>query len=88
MPGTVTQSKKEREGVIEITLDWTADASAATVPDTLIKWPIAGILCYVTTNPGTVAPQDNYDIVVEDKDGVDVMGGELDNRDTAKSEVA
>jgi hypothetical protein len=40
------------------------------------------------TNPGATAPTDNYDIVVNDADGVDVAAGVLANRDTANSEQA
>jgi hypothetical protein len=42
----------------------------------------------VITNPGSPAPTDNYDIVINDSDGVDVMGGTLANRDTSNSEQA
>ncbi|HUV78534.1 MAG TPA: hypothetical protein VMW06_10830 [Desulfobacterales bacterium] len=84
----VTQEREEREGIVEITLDWTADDTDGGVPETIINWPIAGILSYVTTNPGAPAPQDLYDITLKDEDGVDVMGGALDDRKTATSEVA
>ena len=40
------------------------------------------------TNPGATAPTDNYDIVVNDADSVDVAAGVLANRDTANSEQA
>ena len=84
----VTQEREERGGIVEITLDWIADDTNGSVPDTVIKWMIGGILKYVTTNPGATAPTDLYDIVLEDKDGVDVMGGALSDRKTATSEVA
>ena len=88
MAGTVTQDYKDRGGIAEIILNFTGDAAAATVPDTLIDRPIAGDLVKVTTNPGTPAPTANYDIALNDEDGVDVMGGALANRATATSEVA
>ena len=84
----VDQEREERDGIVEITLDWTADDTDGSVPETIIDWPIAGILSYVTTNPGAPAPQDLYDIALEDEDGVDVMGGALDDRKTATGEVA
>jgi len=85
---SVVQDIKERDGIIDIMLDWLADDTDGSVPDTDIKWPIGGILSHVTTNPGATAPTDLYDIVLEDRDGVDVMGGALGNRATATSEVA
>ncbi|HUV77068.1 MAG TPA: hypothetical protein VMW06_03315 [Desulfobacterales bacterium] len=84
----VTQDREERDGIVDITLNWTADDTDGSVPETVIDWPIDGILSYVTTNPGATAPTDLYDIVLEDKDGVDVMGGALGDRATAVSEVA
>ena len=44
----------------------------------------------VVTDPGAVAspPTDDYDIVINDDYGCDVMGGELTNRDTAITEQA
>lgn len=45
-------------------------------------------LLYVATDPGTTAPADNYDITLEDSEGLDVMGGGLVNRDTANVEYA
>ena len=38
------------------------------------------------TDPGSPAPDDNYAVVIKDAYGVDVFGGEMDNRDTANSE--
>ena len=48
---------------------------------------LRGFITRVTTNPGTTAPTDDYDIVLNDEDGVDVMAGALANRDTANSET-
>lgn len=84
----VTQDREERDGIVDITLNWTADDTNGSVPETVIDWPIDGILSYVTTNPGATAPTALYDIVLEDKDGVDVMGGALGDRAAAVSEVA
>jgi hypothetical protein len=40
----------------------------------------------IVTNPGATAPTDNWDFVLNDSDGVDVLGGAGANRDTANSE--
>lgn len=65
-----------------ITLAWTADAGA--VPNTVINaatYGLAGWYLYsAETNPGATAPTADYDIVLNDADGVDVSGGLLMNR--------
>lgn len=86
--GTVTRTTPDtkNDGHLRIvTLSWTADASAATVPATTIS-NVDGYVYTVITNPGSTAPTDNYDITLTDSDGVDVMGGATLNRDTANSE--
>lgn len=40
------------------------------------------------TNPGVPAPQALYDIVLNDTDGIDLMGGTLANRSATVSEAA
>ena len=96
--GTVTQSLEVLPNIwgpkaYVLTLSWTADAAAATVPDTSttddITNQIKGLFLYmVVTNPGAVAPTDNYDITIEDTDGIDIMGGALQNRDQTNTEQA
>jgi len=49
--------------------------------------PVSGRVIAVKTNPGTTAPTDNYDLKLL-SDGVDIMGGALQNRDTANTEWA
>jgi len=74
-----------------ITLSWTADAADATVPSTTIDaalYVIKGWYLYsAETNPGATAPTDNYDIVLNDTDDLDIAGGLLQNRDTANTEM-
>ena len=74
-----------------LTFTWLADDGNGTVPTTIwgdgvTEQPIYGYVVRATTNPGTTAPQDNYDITLTDADGIDVMGGALMNRDTVTSE--
>lgn len=86
--GTVTQTKTKDDGKLRIiTLSWTADSADATIPATTIS-NVDGYVYAVITNPGSTAPTDNYDIVMTDADGIDVMGGALLNRDTSTSEQA
>lgn len=75
-----------------ITLSWIADAADHTVPDATINAAaqrIEGWYLYsAETNPGAVAPTDDYDIVITDADGLDIAKGLLMNRDTATTELA
>lgn len=75
-----------------VVFTWLANTVTGTVPATSTgeEWPDirAGCITKVVTNPGSTAPTDDYDITLTDADGVDLMGGELANRDTANSEVA
>lgn len=87
--GTVTPTRdmsKGRTAVQILTFTWTADASDGSVPDT--DFDAEGYVTLGVTNPGTPAPTDNYDIEVKDTHGNDVMGGALNDRDTANSEQA
>lgn len=49
---------------------------------------IDGYVIKAVTNPGTEAPQDNYDITLTDSEGCDCMGGTLANRHTTTSQQA
>ncbi len=74
-----------------ITLSWVASVDAATVPTTTITaatYGIGGWYFYsAETNPGAGPPTDNYDIVINDADSIDLAGGLLMNRDTATTEM-
>ena len=73
------------------TIDWTAaaDGSVADIPiDELFLTGYGYSLHSMVTDPGAgaTAPSDNYDITIEDVDGVDVLGGAGNNRDAANTE--
>ncbi len=89
MAESVTESKSPGFGAIQyaaqikrLKLDYvTASGSASvTVAD------VNGVILRVTTNPGATAPTDNWDIALLDEDGIDVLGGDGVDRDTANSE--
>ena len=83
---TTTGPTKVSSHVYTISYTWTGDASGNV---TAAAGPaIDGHVLFVVTDPGTTAPTDNYDLTLVDSDSVDVMGGELANRDTANSEQA
>lgn len=87
--GTVTQTDVKVYGNVRLlTFTCTADASAHTFPPTASTVDIDGFVFLVVTDPGTTAPTDDYDITLTDANGVDIMGGELLNRDESNSEQA
>lgn len=71
-----------------LTFTWTADDGDGSVPATASELSFKANVCVVVTNPGATAPTDDYDITLTDEHGIDVMGGQLANRDTTTSESA
>lgn len=69
-----------------VTVDWVADAAAATVPD--LSLDLKGYVIKVITNPGSTAPTANYDIALEDPEdnALDPLAGALGNRHTTNTE--
>ena len=96
--GTVTQSYTpvySSEGptnMATLTFAWTTTSTgtASDVTASTIKDQIAGkyVVMAVTSPDATDYPDDNYDIVVTDEDGADIMGSVLLNRDSANTEQA
>ena len=86
MAGTVTESVDKLGPIHKVTLSVTADAAAATVPDTAIAHKVAGRILALETNPGATAPTANYDITLEDGAGHDVLEGVGANRHTSSTE--
>jgi hypothetical protein len=78
---TVVYTNPSRS-IILATVSCTADVAAATYPDTTLALG-TGWIFLAETNPGTTAPTNAYDIVINNSNGVDVMGGALANRDGA-----
>ncbi len=89
--GTCTETplKILSANVYQVTWTCTADSGDNSFPATDSKQAINGYVFYVKTIPsGATAPTDQYDIVLNDSDGIDIMGGELANRsDTAGEEA-
>ena len=71
-----------------LTFSWVGDATTGAVPDTQSAVNINGYVVQVTTDPGSPAPTDNYDITLVDVSGCDIMGGALSDRDSTASEQA
>lgn len=73
----------------KIIAEWVSDDSTGAATGTTKK--ITGTLIKVSTDPGAAAPTDNWDVVVTDEEGVDVLAtcqqaAALVARDTANSE--
>lgn len=58
-------------GIRKVIADWTSDDAAGTASGTTEK--IVGTLIKAVTDPGSAAPDDNYDITITDEEGVNVL---------------
>jgi len=84
MAGTVTITYSDHATIKYVQWDWTSDGSGdASGTDTKV---IAGVPLRFATNPSATAPTSNYDIVINDVDGIDIAAGGLANRHTSNSE--
>ena len=82
----VTREYDDIRGIYKITWAWTSDDATGAVTCEAVK--VKGRVQRCVTNPGATAPTADYDIVINDEDGVDVMQGELTDRHTSASEQA
>ena len=90
MAGSADTQVHDKLGSInKLTIDWTSDDATGAVTITTDE-KICGELIKVITNPsGTAAPDANYDIVITDAEGFNVLSGmvaNLLNRHTANTE--
>lgn len=82
MAASVTVTYRRHGSIRVAVIDWVS-ASDGSATGTV---GLDGQLLKFVTNPGAVAPSDNYDITLVDEDGLDVAQGLLANRDTTNSE--
>lgn len=71
---------------------WEADDATGaianiTIPASDLKKYKGAYLYRVITDPGATSPTDDYDIVINDAYGYDIMEGALANRDEANTET-
>jgi len=76
-----------------IDFKWVGDSSAGTVTSTQLDQNLYNsidgwYLVAVMTDPGATAPTDDYDLVINNSSGLDMMDGNLTDRDTADTEIA
>jgi len=84
MAGSVTITYSSHDTIKYVQWSWTSDASGdVSGTDTVV---VSGVALRWATNPGSTAPTANYDIVVNDEDGIDIANGGLANRHTSTSE--
>ena len=84
MAGSVSINYSEHETVKYVEWVWTSDGSGdVSGTDTKV---LSGQALRYATNPSATAPSANYDIVINDEDGIDISGGGLVNRHTSTSE--
>jgi len=91
--GTVVQTVTDDGDIRIVTMTWTGDASAGTLPSTAFSSTTMNsvrgwYLTQAITDPGATTPTDDYDIVLNDSSGLDLMSGNLADRDEANTEVA
>ena len=86
MAGTVTVTETSLVHIHKIKWTWTSSAGGAA--DLVTAGSYAGRVIALVTDPGSTAPDDNYDITITDAEGYDVMQGAGANRDTANTETA
>lgn len=87
MAGSTTVTHYTLGHVRKIVVDFVADAATGAIPATVLP-VFEGRLLELTTNPGAVAPTDNYDITLLDAESIDRLQGVGANRDTANTESA
>lgn len=83
---TFTYATSSLGSIKTVIASWTSDASGDASGTCT---PIAGKVIKGVTDPGAAAPTDNYDIVLTDADGINILAQSVDdllNRDTANTE--
>ncbi len=81
----VTPTEIKHTSIKKVTFAWTSDGDGDAEGTTTHAYDGA-IVALMTVPDGTSAPSDNYDIVVNDADGIDVLLGKGADRDTATTE--
>ena len=89
MAGSSVTETANNLGVIKtIEFACVGDDADGTIPDTVLTQKIDGYLLMLETNPGSTGPTANYDIAIDDEEGIDVLQTVGANRHTSNSEVA
>jgi hypothetical protein len=84
MAGTVTTTEVMFDVIKKVTFDWESSSSGAADGTTTNYF--TGEVIRMITDPGTAAPTADYDIVVNDADGYDILHGAGADRHTSNTE--
>lgn len=85
--GTATLTEVKHTSAKKIVWAWTSGTGAeggTVTKETVFAYD--GKIVGLTTDPGSTAPTDNYDVTITDADGHDVLLGAGTDRDTANTE--
>lgn len=84
MASSQTQDHFALGGVHRLEISWTAHTDGSYT--SFSTRAINGIIIGVLTDPGSTAPQANYDITLKNSYGLDVMGDALADRSATATE--
>lgn len=85
--GTATAAEVTHTSAKKIVVTWTSGtAGEAGTASVTTAAPFDGLVVGLTTDPGATAPTDDYDVVITDADGHDILLGAGLNRDEAVTE--
>ena len=88
MAEAITLSENNVGTVRRVSWSWTsaADGSVGAATGATTEKVYDGQVVWLVTDPGATAPTDNWDLAINDANGVDVLAGAGANRDTANTE--
>lgn len=82
--GTAALTYYSGYGCDYLSVAWTSSAGGAV---TTVINPVYGEVLWVATNPGSTSPTANYDIVLTDPSGIDVLQGSCADRSATANEA-
>lgn len=84
MAEVVALTEKTWGSVKKIKFDVTSDTDGTADSTTTNRYD--GAILLICTDPGATAPTDNWDFVLTDADGVDLLAGQGANRSTSATQ--
>ena len=83
-----TETSYTGSRICKLIFDIVFNTGDGTFTDHTVTTKFEGELIAIETNPGGTAPTDQYDITLEDAEGLDILQGVGANRATATTEMA
>ena len=84
----MTFAYEESASIRKVTVSWTSDSQTGGVAGSSKK--VSGSIVKIVTDPGSAAPSADYDIVITDPEGLNVLGlshDDLIDRHTTNTEA-